>query len=201
MTTWTPETLVRIDHTTDREYASNGGSRYATYVWSHRNLFTEFGELGDDDSTPVSGAEFAAAAWQLATPPTMAPAYASIRPDIRWITAHLDDDRELYFEVGVPLHHDHLTAKVPRTVDDWTTQSPVGGADDGFDHHFAPEGRRLAVATTATLYVPAQDWTLPRGSVAADDERLADVAAEYVAHLADRINRDAGRVVADLAGR
>ncbi|MFF7993416.1 hypothetical protein ACFZDG_26925 [Kitasatospora xanthocidica] len=66
-------------------------------------------------------------------------------------------------------------------------------------HHFAPQGERLAVAVTATVYIPAQEWELPK-PVAADDDRLVDVAIEYVQVLAGRINGFAGPVVADLLG-
>lgn len=52
----------------DRDRASDGVSRYGVYLRQHADRFAEGLVTGDP-------AEFAAAAWQVATSPTMAPPY------------------------------------------------------------------------------------------------------------------------------
>ncbi|MFC4051181.1 hypothetical protein ACFOY4_15930 [Actinomadura syzygii] len=63
-----------VDGDYDRDYASDGVSRYGAYV--RDRLDTTFAECWDDGDSPAFRlAEFAAAAWRTATGPVMAPGY------------------------------------------------------------------------------------------------------------------------------
>lgn len=56
----------------DQDLASDGVSRYGAYLAHHRRQFACDGEPTTD------AGEFAAAAWRIAQPPIMVPAYVSI---------------------------------------------------------------------------------------------------------------------------
>ncbi|TQM71167.1 hypothetical protein FHX41_4919 [Actinomadura hallensis] len=64
--------MFTFNDTDDRDRASDGVSRYGVYLRRYPKLFAAW-----DDGAAVTGdpCEFAAAAWQVATSPTMAPPY------------------------------------------------------------------------------------------------------------------------------
>ncbi|WP_405776018.1 hypothetical protein [Streptomyces sp. NBC_01538] len=81
MTDWTPTALVSVDEDSDRERATNDYSRYGAYIADRPEKFHEYEEPG----TPLPAAEFAAAAWEVATPPILL-GYVNLRPDLERVT-------------------------------------------------------------------------------------------------------------------
>ncbi|MFI0412438.1 hypothetical protein [Actinomadura sp. 3N508] len=71
-----------VDEDYDRQYASDGVSRYGAYV--RDRLGSSFAECWDGtwDEPSTQRAEFAAAAWRTATGPVMAPGYVRHHPRV-----------------------------------------------------------------------------------------------------------------------
>jgi hypothetical protein len=82
------------DEDYDREYASDGISRYAAYLRSrYAALFCEDGEPVTD---PL---RFAAAAWEVAGGPIMAPPYVRSHPRVLYAVPEFDDEQHLAMAV------------------------------------------------------------------------------------------------------
>jgi hypothetical protein len=190
-TTWTPTTIVHADRDDDRERSSDGNSRYGVYLTQyHRSRFDPW-----EDGQPLAPAEFAVAAWDVATPPIMAPGFAQRRPDLLDIKARLtEEDHGLFFDIAVPIrqHRDSMPDYRWRS---WETEHVVG--DDTYRYHYKPDGDRPALLTTTVIRIPATGWALP-APVAAKDEFLVATAIDYVEAIARHLNEDAGAIVADL---
>ena len=192
MSIWTPTTIVYVDRDEDREKASDGKSRFGVYLTEYnRDRFDPW-----EDGEPLSAAEFAAAAWDVATPPIMAPGFARRRPDLLSITARLTEERhDLYFDIAVPIHQ-HRDSMPDYQWRSWKTER----GDGDYRYHHEPEGDRPALITTTVVRIPAADWALP-APVAAKDELLVATAIDYVEAIARQLNEKAGAIVADLIRR
>jgi len=70
-----------IDYAYDASHASDGVSRYGAYVRNATVLFAECWD-GTWDDAATCAARFAAAAWQVATGPVMAPPYICMHPRV-----------------------------------------------------------------------------------------------------------------------
>lgn len=191
---WTPTTLLRINHQRDREQASNGYSRYGVYVLDRLNEFRDW-----DDTSPLSAERFAATAWNVATPPILT-GYVEHRPGIRPVHATIDDDGVLVFNVEVPLRRDALQkGRQPHwrwqdwANDDWPREGDYQGLQE-------PSGKHgPALLTTARLLIPATDWDLPAQECTSGRQLVAE-AQRVVEVIAERLNQEAGPVVARVLG-
>ncbi|MFB4285664.1 hypothetical protein ACBJ59_61130 [Nonomuraea sp. MTCD27] len=164
----------RIDEIYDRDQASDGVSRYGSYVRRRRAEFAE----AIDDHDRVS---FAALAWRVATGPIMAPGY--VRQHARVRSAHLArnyEDGGLYATV-------ELVGITPRRMEygspPWRSWLRQHG------HYYVPEGSDLISAryllTTTTALFPLATIGLPICS------RIdsAETAAKRAVHqLAEAMN-------------
>ncbi|MFJ7280673.1 hypothetical protein [Kitasatospora sp. NPDC098663] len=195
MTAWSKTTLVSVDRDEDREKASDGNSRFGVYLTQyHRSRFDPW-----EDGGTLSAAEFAAACWDIATPPIMAPGFAQRRPDLLGITARLtEEDRALFFDVAVPIHptRDQMPDYRWRS---WSTENDVFD-DSGYRYHYEPEGDRPALLTTTVVRIPGADWALP-APVSAKDPLLVATAIDYVEAIARQLNEAAWPTIADLLAR
>ncbi|MEV6424986.1 hypothetical protein [Streptomyces sp. NPDC051662] len=191
MSDWNPTTLVRVDHDHDRRNAdSRSGSRFGSYV-SARTA-----ELDEEDRT--DRAEFTAWAWRIATPPVMSPGYIDIRPDLS-ITFDRDEDGDPIVKVTVPLPHRALARerRPGYEVGDWDARYSLN--EGTYAQLWAPAYiKRTTVLASATMLVPAKDWTLFVPSDRA--EQLVDDAQQAVEIAARLINEYVGPQVADLLG-
>ncbi|MEV4974424.1 hypothetical protein [Streptomyces scopuliridis] len=188
---WTPGTLALTADDYDRDNASDGISRYGAYLDQHAADFHEYGE----PTTPLPAAEFAAAAWRVATAPIMSPGYVRLRPDIAAADCAFTDDGQLMLIVTVPVPHSALSARVPYVWRDWESD-PYGFTDGPFRRLVAPEGPALLM--TAEIRVVVNGLPVPsrvRGPGLLGDARTA------VAFLVHRLNDAAGPVVGLPAGR
>jgi hypothetical protein len=131
-----------IDDEYDRDRASNGVSRYDSYIRQHIHEF-QFGE--DDD------ADFAVLAWRVATGPIMAPGYVQQHP--RVISSKLMrnyDGDGLIASISLVAELPYR-ASLSRTGMSWGTWPQQHG------HYYRPEGDDLAsggylLATTEALF-------------------------------------------------
>ncbi|MFJ2178916.1 hypothetical protein ACIOHE_39235 [Streptomyces sp. NPDC087851] len=189
--TWTPGTLARIDDEYDRDRASDGISRYGAYLDQHIGEFHEYGE----PSTPLPAAEFAAAAWRVATAPIMSRGYVLLRPDITGVDCAFTEDGRLVLAVTVPVPHSALSARVPYEWRDWEPDR-YSFTDGPFHRLVEPEGPALLV--TAEIRIVVNGLPVPshvRGAGLLDDARTA------VAFLVHQLNDAAGPVVEVPTGR
>jgi hypothetical protein len=142
-------TPFRIDHDYDRENASDGVSRYATYV--RQGSFEPY----TDD---FRAAELAEYAWRQATRPVMSPGYVRYHP--RVLTARLDRsdwDGSLLATVGLvagqPPGLRGLHA--PHAKDAWWRSWPFERSFAGPQVYYEPGGEDLArgayLLTTVSL--------------------------------------------------
>jgi hypothetical protein len=198
MTAWTPATLVQVDEYGDRERASNGYSRYGAYIADRPAKFHEY----EDPDTPLTADEFAAAAWEVATPPILV-GYVNLRPDLEAVTTAFTENGDLLLKVSVPLWHGDLPAdRRPRYPwQDWTTEYDIASRDDKYRHAFEPEikGDRPAVLTVSHILIPTTGWDLPAPQHT-KGRALVEEAKQVVNEIARRVNQDAGPMVAQLLG-
>jgi hypothetical protein len=198
VTPWSETTLATVDDVYDRENASNGYSRYAEYLRLNNGLFRD---RWTDGPAPVEDpAEFAVHSWTVATGPIMAPGYVRIRPDLRGISLHRDeDDHGLYAEIRVPLDHRQIgggAKRFPYAWQDWVEDRGWGDGEYA-DVREPDDTKRPAVLASAVIRVPGREWSLVTPT-AYEGRTLADEARETVARIARYVNDDAGPIVAKM---
>lgn len=204
MTDWHASLLAVVNTSYDQEYASNGRSRYGSYVQQHAS---EFRDAWSTTPGPIKDpVEFAVAAWRVATGPIMAPGYVKIRPDVGSITLHRDGyDGSLYAQIVVPLSHEHFERgnnPFPYSWQDWEREPNYESV--GYQGLFEPDSpgvsKRVAVLGSVTVRVPGHEWPHLVVPSAYEGPTLVAEAQEAVSVLVQHINDDAGPVVAKLLG-
>lgn len=201
MAPWNDRLLVYVNDEHDRDYASNGTSRYEAYLRQNHSLFRDG---WSDEPRPVQDpAEFAVHAWTVATGPIMAPGYVWTRPDLRKVTLHRDDeDGSLYADIHVPLRHSDIggnTKRFPYSWQDWESESDYSGAE--YVGLFEPRSvKKPSVLATAVVRVPGQEWSNLVKPTAYEGRTLLDEARQAVFTVAQHINDDAGPMVAKILG-
>jgi hypothetical protein len=199
MTSWHNRLLVAVDDRYDREYASNGVSRFGAYLKQNASLFRDG---WSDEPAPIKDpAEFAVHAWQVATGPIMAPGYVRFRPDLHGVKLHRDDDDgSLYVDVHVPLPHAYIgrgTSRFPYSWQDWELERDYDG--EGYRGMQEPrENKRLSVLASAVVRVPGREWTGLITPTAYEGRTLLDEAREALFVVTQCINDDAAPIVAQL---
>jgi hypothetical protein len=196
---WHPNLLAYVNDEYDRDNASDGNSRYAAYLRQNHNLFRDG---WSDEPRPVQDpAEFAVHAWTVATGPIMAPGYVWIRPDLRKVTLHHDeDDGALYADIHIPLRHSHIggnTKRFPYSWQDWESEPDYSGAQ--YVSLLEPRSiKKPSVLAAATVRIPGRDWPHLITPTAYEGRTLLDEARQAVFTVAQHINDDAGPIVATL---
>ncbi|MFG3158109.1 hypothetical protein ACGF7W_39420 [Streptomyces sp. NPDC048219] len=198
MTAWTPTTLVYVDEEGDRARASNGYSRYGQYIADRPAKFHEYEEPG----TPLTAEEFAAAAWEVATPPILI-GYVNLRPDLDSVTTSFTENGDLVLRVAVPLRFSDLPSdrRARYPWQDWANHYDIATRDEKYVRQVEPEikGDRPAVLTISHILIPTVDWDLPRPQHT-EGRALVEEAKQVVNEIARRVNQHAGPMVAQLLG-
>jgi len=193
MPDFTSRTLALLDDTDDRDRSDDGHSRYGAYLRINADQF-------HNDGDPLTPAEFAHAAWRIATSPVMSPGYVRIRPDLRDVTPDLtgDDYDSLALRIVVPVRHTALTRRSAQLTD-WATRYS-GWGDDRWKVLVEPEPtNRAALLLTATLLVPVPEHALIAPTTTRPGRTLTREAKRAVRALAEHANSHA-HLVADLLG-
>ena len=172
-----------IDDDYDREYASDGISRYWAYLRRRAGEFRW-------DGTPTDDPElFALTAFEIGSPPVMAPGYIRCHPRIQHVARHRDDSGRYALAVD-------LAAPLPATA-----PSCLGGRSwAGWcqDQGWSPpwDNDRPAAFTTLTIRMPVSaswlpkaaydrsgypHWLTVQSAVRSLCERLSDVLADTLA--------------------
>ena len=190
-------TAAWLDLGYDREYASDGVSRYGAYLRDRASWW--------DDDDPGSDSVYAAGrsaarCWEIANGPIMAPGLVVLHPRILTATAGVDDydGRQLVLTV-------RLVAGLPdglrRLLSLWRSwrYQQHGLSEPAWVEPHDRSGRpvRMALPTlTLSWPVPAAGLPLPGGG-------LPDVRAaiDAVSAVAEVLNGELRPVLAHLAGR
>jgi len=185
-----------VDRDYDREYASDGTSRYGAYLRD-----ATFEPWTDNDQA----VEWAVFAWQRATSPVMSPGYVRYHP--RVLSAHLERsgwDGSLVAGVDlVSPWPDQLTKTLVRAVrlgekdaywQDWPTEYRGGGTTCYYGPSEADIAARPYLLTTISLQfaVPSGSLPTPPTTTAA---ALLSAGQQAVAIVMAELNRIVGPVL------
>lgn len=189
----TEDLLVWVDRAHDRSGASNGVSRYQSYLESREHLFQG-----------LNSTEYASIAWQVATGPVMSPGYVEWRPDVHTVTVEHDEESRLVAALELRLRHRTLLPNplysTVMQLADWERERVWGSMGEGYGYHEPSASRAAAGALliTARLVVRLHEVGLPDpGETDGVDYRVAMAAID---HLVTQINRVAGPLVDELRG-
>jgi hypothetical protein len=171
--------LVVADEAYDRDYASDGLSRFGAYVRQRAHLFVF-------DWEPLSPAGFASEVWAIAGSPVMSPGYVRVRHDVSGIYCRCADDS---FGLVVDVH-----LRLPWPVEPgWASWQRLSDPDEDGQTLVAPDEDLLAVLATATVQVPVAEELLPEpGRFAGHDLTIAKRAVGVICR---QVNTHAGPVV------
>jgi hypothetical protein len=189
-----------VDTDYDREYSSDGISRYGAYM-----RYAAF-ETWTDNDRAVEWAEFA---WRRATGPVMSPGYVRRHP--RVMAAQLERsgwDGSLIASVSLACSWpDQLRATLARSLalsgkaaywHDWPT-GYLGGDTRYYEPGEADLAARPYLLTTLSLQFTVPTVALPEPP--ADASAQLGTAQQAVAVLVSELNRIVGPVLGALSGR
>ncbi|TDB79673.1 hypothetical protein E1264_35200 [Actinomadura sp. KC216] len=152
--------IFTFDDTDDRDRASDGVSRYGVYLRRYTKLFAP---CDGDGAVTADPGEFAAAAWQVATSPTMAPPYLDWTAErLQSVTfTHSEHDAALIARVQVAVPRPAALADT-RLFADWDRGDRWNRGYHVPDD--AAMARRPAMLTSTLLlfHIPAADLYAPR---------------------------------------
>ncbi|MEW1914635.1 hypothetical protein AB0442_40735 [Kitasatospora sp. NPDC085895] len=192
MPEFTTHTLALTDDKTDKDRASDGRSRFGVYLANNSPLLNNFGG-------PLTPAEFARAAWRIATAPVMAPGYVHLRPDLHTLTlvAPDEDTDDLALRIEVPLRHRALATWPARIIADWQPD-PWATGRAGFTALARPDrADRTALLLTATVLIPVPANLLVAPSSTQPGPDMTRQAKQTIAALVGHVNAHA-HLVNDL---
>lgn len=194
---WGPGAIVYVDRDHDARNASNGYSRYGSYVGARELSFQD--PFEQPDKKPLDPIGFAIQAWQVASVEVTSPSLVEWRPDIHKITLGYDEDGDrLVVTVELPLRHHQLAAKLPRTYDDY---KPVRHwMNDDYDYLEVPGARpgHPAVTTMATIrHIPQIKLVTPGEPTG---RPLVDDALLSVEYTAAAINAEMPELIRTVQG-
>jgi hypothetical protein len=187
----TARDLVAVDEVYDREFASDGASRYGAYLRARAHLFA-------GEGTPPDAVAFTILAWQIASSPVMSPGYVQLRPDIHAITCqHSEEPGALVADLEVRLRwptqlHGSRPLAGWRT---WALEDDWGGPPP---RYVEPGDDQPALLVTAHLWVPIPEASLRRHTLPGDVNVAA--AKRAVAAVCRHVNTAAGPVVTAVRG-
>ncbi|MFI9784650.1 hypothetical protein ACIHEI_14255 [Kitasatospora sp. NPDC051984] len=194
MPDFTRSTLAITDDVADRRDASDGNSRFGSYLALNAHRL-------HDDGEPLSAQEFAFAVWRIATAPVMSPGYVRHRPDLHNITLtpYGEDMDQVALRIDVPLRHHHLVARADHRLTDW--QRDVWATADGFTALTEPRPTgRCALLATATVLLPVPAHVLVTPTATVPGYEMTAQAKNAVAALVIWANAHA-HLVNDLTAR
>lgn len=145
------DSIFALHESYDLANASDGRSRYGAYLAQHTQRFREW----NSELTPLP-AEFAAAAFVIATPPIMSPPYVTTHPRVVSATPRWDEDRRcaLVVDLATPIA-DHLADRLPVRAVDWDRDATSGRYLPTQDNHL------LAAYSWLTVRIPLPVDLLP----------------------------------------
>lgn len=190
-----------IDADYDREYASDGKSRFGAYV---RQNIKGFAECWDGTWDEALHVRFAEQAWRVATGPIMAPGYVRRHPRIlstcleySYWDGSLAASIELIAPWPQPLRQSSQWIK--QIGHGWWHDWPMDFSDVYHDPSDEDISKRPYLLASASMRftVPDDEFPVPPATEHTDDE-LVELARQSVAVLVAKLNRVVGPVLQRL---
>ncbi|MEV6401243.1 hypothetical protein AB0M39_41805 [Streptomyces sp. NPDC051907] len=192
---WHQGKIVHVDRTGDKERASDGHSRYGSYVGAREESFKDHFE----DNAPLDPISFARQAWYVASPPVMSPGLVDWRPDLAKVDLERTEEGDnLAVVVTLPLTHSQLAARIPYTYGDWERYAMW--SDNGYDYLQQPMvklGQPLVTASAEIRHIPA--WSLLQPTALTGPE-LVEEALASVEAVAAAINAELPEIIRTVLG-
>lgn len=192
---WSPYEIVLMDRDHDIQNASDGYSRYGSYVGGRELSFRD--HFAGNDTTPLAPNEFAAMAWEIANSPVMSPGLVRVRPDIHEVKVSPYSDgsgSEIVLTIEVPLKHNALRGRPPYEWRDW--HHPWAPSETFPQYHGSEPDEQPLLLVTATLALRPR-FTLI-APTATTGRALVEECLQAVSTLTDQINAVAAPMVAQL---
>jgi hypothetical protein len=177
-----------VDETYDRDYSSDGRSRFGAYLRERSHMFR------DGDGLMTESGAFALSAWRIAQSPIMAPGYVRTHPRVLSTEAYRDDDHRVAITVQVAAP---LPAALVRAIDGWRWRGweRVGFTETRWVEPY--DNDRPAAFTTVALRVPLAAAALPAPRYRAGVPETA-TAKRAVRAICDLLNDHVRPVLAEL---
>ncbi|MFC4328358.1 hypothetical protein ACFPC0_11020 [Streptomyces andamanensis] len=194
---WAPDKIVHVDREGDRERASDGYSRYGSYVGAREDEFKDTWSRKLD--APLEPIAFAIAAWRIATPPVMSPGLVDCRPDLHVVDVGYDEDGTcLAVSVQLPLRHAELAAKIPYAYDDWSRVNHWSHSDYSYLEMPRVRCGHPAVTALATIrHIPQITLVTPGPPTG---QKLVDDCLQSVELTAAAINAELPEIIRNVLG-
>jgi hypothetical protein len=141
-----------VDETYDRDFSSDGRSRFGAYLRQQAGMFD------DGDGPTTDSCSFAVSAWRIAQSPIMAPGYVRTHSRVLGTEACWDDDRRVAMAIQVATP---LPGVLVRVIDGWRWRGwqQVGFTETRWVEHY--DNDRPAAFTTVTMRIPVAAAALP----------------------------------------
>lgn len=181
--------ILWTDDKYDRQYASDGVSRFGAYVQQRAHMFAS--DL--DSLTPV---DFASTVWAIACSPVMSPGYVCTRRDVWAVTCFSGEEgRVLIADVEVRLPWPAGLRGTGPAIG-WTSWARSKGTWDDPPLFIEPEDQAHALLVNAHLRVPIEMDHLPAPCKPGALDVM--VAKRAVAVVAGQVNAHVGPLLAEL---
>jgi hypothetical protein len=162
----------------DFAHASDGQSRYGAYLAQNVRRFRYEGE-----ELTKEPAEFAAAAFVIASPPIMSPPYIGTHPRVLHVMPRWDMDRRgaLHIELAIPL--------AERIADQLSSHFGGWERDHSSGRYYSPEDHaEPSACTRLTISIPLPVDLLPRPSYTGHGVADANTAKRAVRAICTHAN-------------
>lgn len=166
-----------LDEDYDRSHASNGRSRYGSYLYSRSHLF-------HDDDQPTDPHRFAILAFDIASPPVMAPGFVCHHPRVLHVAWPRDDEDRWACEI-------QLIAPRPAVIERalrgryWTDWQPRWDRRGWYPPY---DNDRPAAHTVTILRIPLPAEILPAPAYQPDGTPDVATAQQACRVLCEHIN-------------
>lgn len=197
MSTMATTIPFQVDEDYDAARASDGISRYGAYVRQNAKMFED--PWDDRIKITADPADFAVAAWRVATGPIMGPGYVRYAARILSVAFQTNDhDGSLLADVTIPTPAPTALRRVVIGFNEWARS----GSWDSPDRQFhEPDGEALAkrptVLPTIRLLLPIAGDRLPEPASASARLLVSDAKASVAALVAE-LNRQVKPVLEAL---
>lgn len=180
--------MFTLHDTYDYAYASDGQSRYRVYLAQNAGRFRYNGEESTKDP-----AEFAAAAFVIASPPIMSPPYVGTHPRVLHATPRWDLDRRgaLQISLAIPLE-ERIANQLPPHFGGWNRDHVTGHYFLSEDHDEPTACARLAIR------IPLPVDLLPQPTYTRDGAADVDTAKRALRAMCTHANSLLTHVIVSL---
>jgi hypothetical protein len=175
-----------VGETYDRDFSSDGLSRFGAYLRRRAGMFD------DGDGLTTESCSFAVSAWRIAQSPIMVPGYVRTHPRVLGTEPHGDDDHRVAITVRVAAA---LQPSLVQALDGWRGWEHVGYSETRWVEPY--DNDRPAAFTIVALRVPLVAAALPTPRYRAGVAETA-TAKRAVHAVCDLLNEQLRPVLVEL---